>query len=217
MPVAFEVAKALNAPLDILLVRKLGVPGHEELAMGAVAAGGVRVLNHEVVQELGIPDEVIDQVAAAELQILERDGHSYRDRRPPPDTKRKIVILVDDGLATGASMRAAIEALRYGGQQPARIVVAEPIATLEACEQLCNEADEIVCLAVPRHLHTVSLWYEDFEPTLLQTIRGLLARAYHEHIRRQPLPAPRADMASPRQGAVGQGRELFVDVVAAHP
>jgi putative phosphoribosyl transferase len=179
VPVAFEVAKALNAPLDILLVRKLGVPGHEELAMGAVTVGGVRVLNHEVVQELGIPDEVIDEVAAAELQKLERHTLLYRDHRPPPDTKGRIVILVDDGLATGASMRAAVEALRHGRQRPARIVVAVPIAALEACEQLCNEADEIVCLVVPHPLRTISMWYEDFEPTLDQTVRGLLTRGYH--------------------------------------
>jgi len=142
VPVAFEVAKALNAPLDVFLVRKLGVPGHEELAMGAIATGGVIVRNSEVVDMLRIPDRVIHQVAAAEQRELERRERLYRGDRPPPDVRGKTVILVDDGLATGATMRAAANALRE--QHPARIVVTVPTAAPETCDEFRDEVDDVV-------------------------------------------------------------------------
>jgi len=142
VPVGFEVAKALQAPLDVFLVRKLGVPGHEELAMGAIASGGVQVLNEDVVAALDVPPERIVAVAAAEEQELERRLRAYRSGMPPPDVKGKIAILVDDGLATGSSMRAAVKALRRLG--PERIAVAVPTAAAETCERLAREADEVV-------------------------------------------------------------------------
>src|SRR5438309_7594922 len=143
VPVAFEVAKALHAPLDIFLVRKLGVPGHEELAMGAIATGGVRVLNNDTVDYLGIPATVIDSITAIELRELERREIAYRGNRPEPDVRGKTVILVDDGLATGSTMRAATEALRQ--QQPARIVVAVPVSAPQTCAEYRLGGDEIVC------------------------------------------------------------------------
>src|ERR671923_1235276 len=160
VPVAYEVARALNAPLDVFLVRKLGVPGHEELAMGAVATGGVRVLNDQVVGGLRIPNYVIDAVAAQEQRELTRRERLYRGGRPPPDIRGRTVILVDDGLATGATMHAAIKALRQ--QQPARIVVAVPTAAPETCEALRAEVDEVICAITPEPFHAVGLWYEDF-------------------------------------------------------
>jgi predicted phosphoribosyltransferase len=143
VPVAYEVARALNAPLDVFLVRKLGVPGYEELAMGAVATGGVRVLNEQVVNGLHIPNYMIDAVAAQEEQELARRERLYRGGRPPADVRGRTVILVDDGLATGATMHAAIEALRQ--RQPARMVVAVPTAAAETCEELRAEVDEVIC------------------------------------------------------------------------
>src|SRR5712672_897979 len=143
VPVAYEVARALGAPLDVFVVRKLGVPGYEELAMGAVATGGVVVLNDHVVKSLSIPDYVIEQVAAQELQELARRERVYRGGRPPPDVRDKTVILVDDGLATGATMFAAIKALRQ--QNPARIVVAVPTASPETCEEMKARADDVIC------------------------------------------------------------------------
>src|SRR5262245_29108103 len=147
VPVAFEVARALGAPLDVFLVRKLGVPGREELAMGAIASGGVRVLNDDVVRGLGIPDEVIDMVAAEELQELERRERAYRDGRPAPDVRGRTVILVDDGLATGSTMRAAVAALHQRG--PARVVVAVPVGSPETCAEFAAVADETVCARTP--------------------------------------------------------------------
>jgi predicted phosphoribosyltransferase len=175
VPVAFEVAHALNAPLDVFLVRKLGVPGHEELAMGAVATGGVRVLNDQIVGGLRIPDHIIDAVAAQEQQELERRERLYRGDRPPPDVRGRTVILVDDGLATGATMYAAIQALRQ--QQPARIVVAVPTASPETCEELGAEVDEIICAITPEPFYAVGLWYEDFSQTTDEEVRDLLARS----------------------------------------
>ena len=175
VPVAYEVAKALKAPLDVFLVRKLGVPGHEELAMGAIASGGVRVLNEDLVDYLRIPDEVIDAVAAVEQRELERRERAYRDDRPPPDVKDRIVILVDDGLATGSTMRAAAAALRL--QKPRRIVVAVPVSSAETCEELRSEVDEIVCAVTPEHFQGVGLWYEDFSQTSDEEVRELLKRA----------------------------------------
>ena len=173
-PVAFEVAQALNAPLDVFVVRKLGVPGYEELAMGAVATGGLRVLNDQIVQDLRIPDYVIDRVAAEEGEELTRRERAYRGGRPPLDVRGRTVILVDDGLATGATMRAAVMALRQ--HRPAHIVVAVPTASPETCEELKTEVDEVVCAITPEPFHAVGYWYEDFTQTTDQEVRELLAR-----------------------------------------
>jgi predicted phosphoribosyltransferase len=175
VPVAYEVARALGAPLDLFLVRKLGVPGYEELAMGAVATGGERVLNDDVVAGLRIPDYVIEAVAASEQQELARRERLYRGERPPPDIRGRTVILVDDGLATGATMLAAIKALRQ--QRPARIVVAVPTGSPETCEQLKKEADDVICATTPEPFHAVGLWYEEFSQTTDEEVRDLLARA----------------------------------------
>jgi len=175
VPVAFEVAQALHTPLDVFLVRKLGLPGHEELAMGAIATGDVVVLNAEVVQELNIPRRVIDAVAARERQELARRERLYRDDRPPPAVHTRIVILVDDGLATGATMRAAAAALRQ--QHPQRLVVAVPTAAPATCDEFRDEVDEIVCAITPEPFYAVGLWYEDFSPTSDDEVRHLLAQA----------------------------------------
>jgi predicted phosphoribosyltransferase len=178
VPVAFEVARALNAPLDIFLVRKLGVPGHEELAMGAIATGGVRVLNDEVVNYLRVPGEVIDAVAMNELRELERRERAYRGNRPAPDVKGKTVILVDDGLATGSTMRAAAAALRQ--QRPARIVVAVPVSAVQTCNEYKMGVDEIVCAVMPEPFEAVGLWYKDFSQTTDEEVSSLLARSTRE-------------------------------------
>ena len=172
VPVAAEVALALRAPLDIVVVRKLGVPGHEELAMGAVASGARRVLNCEIVESLRIPDRVIETVAAQEIAELERRESLYRGDRPPPEIRGRTVILVDDGLATGATMRAAIRALRQ--QQPAQIVVAVPTASLDTCEALKREADDVVCAMTPEPFLAVGRSYEDFTQTTDDEVRDLL-------------------------------------------
>src|SRR5919109_3607932 len=175
VPVGFAVAEALHAPLDVFLVRKLGVPGHEELAMGAIASGGVRVLNEEVVRLLDILPEFIHTVAAREQRILEYREHFYRGDQPAPAVQGRTVILVDDGLATGATMRAAVAAVRQ--QQPARIVIAVPVAASATCDELRAVADEVVCAATPEPFHAVGLWYEDFSATSDAEVRDLLARA----------------------------------------
>ena len=175
VPVAYEVARALGAPLDVFVVRKLGVPGHEELAMGAVATGGVRVLNEQVVRALGIPPDLLDMVAARQLQELARRERLYRGEQPPPDVKGRTVILVDDGLATGATMRAALAALRQ--QQPARRVVAVPTAAPQTCDELRTEADDVVCATTPEPFDAVGFWYEDFSQTTDDEVRELLERA----------------------------------------
>jgi putative phosphoribosyl transferase len=175
VPVAFEVAKALAAPLDIFLVRKLGVPGREELAMGAIASGGVRVVNADVVRSLDIPPEVIDRVAAEEERELARREWEYRDDRPPPDVAGKVVLLVDDGLATGSSMRAAVMALRQRG--PAEIVVAVPVGAAETCAAMNQLADATVCAYTPEHFAAVGIWYADFSQTTDEEVRELLAAA----------------------------------------
>ena len=175
VPVAAEVARALGAPLDVFVVRKLGVPGHEEFAFGAIATGGVRVLNEDVVRALQIPDRVIDAVAAREQEELARRERVYRGDRPPLDVRGRTVILVDDGLATGATMQAAIRALRQ--QQPARIVVAVPTASLETCDELKREVDEVICATTPDPFYAVGLWYEDFSQTTDEEVRELLARS----------------------------------------
>src|SRR5260221_144605 len=175
VPVAAEVARALGAPLDVFVGRKLGVPGPEELAMGAVASGGVRVVNDAAVTGLGIPRYVVDAVTAQEQQELARRERDYRGGRPPPDVRGKTVILVDDGLATGATMHAAIAALRR--LQPARIVVAVPTASPDTCEKLRAEVDEVICAITREPFHAVGLWYEDFAQTTDQEVRDLLARS----------------------------------------
>jgi putative phosphoribosyl transferase len=175
VPVAYEVAQALHVPLDVFLVRKLGLPGHEELAMGAVASGGVRVLNRDVVEQLNIPDEVIDAVARRELQELERRERAYRGDRPFPEVRGKTVILVDDGLATGSTMRAAAEALRQQG--PARLVVAVPAGSRETCDEFRAEVDEIVCGIMPDPFYAVGLWYDDFSQVTDDEVRDILAAA----------------------------------------
>ena len=178
VPVAYEVAKALHAPLDVFIVRKLGVPGHEELAMGAIATGGVCVLNEDVVQMLHIPDRVIEAVIAKEQQELERREHLYRDDRPPPDVRDCTIILIDDGLATGATMRAAIKALRQ--QHPARLVVAVPVAAPPTCEELGAQVDEIICAKTPEPFYGVGYWYEDFSQTTDEEVHALLAQSEQE-------------------------------------
>ena len=178
VPVAYEVAKALRAPLDVFIVRKLGVPGREELAMGAIATGGIRVINESVVRMLHIPEYIIDGVTAKEQQELERREHLYRDDRPPPDVHDCTVILIDDGLATGSTMRAAIAALRL--QLPARIVVAVPVSAPSTCEELGREVDEIVCAQTPEPFYGVGLWYDDFSQTTDEEVHDLLAQAEQE-------------------------------------
>ena len=200
VPVAYEVARALGAPLDVFLVRKLGVPGHEELAMGAVATGGVRVLNDQVVRALHIPDYVIDAVAAREQQELARRERLYRGGRPPPDVRGRTVILVDDGLATGATMHAAIKALRQ--LQPARLVVAVPTAAPETCEALRAEVDEVICAITPEPFYAVGLWYEDFSQTTDEEVRDLLARRqYPEERQATPSTTDTTLMEAVRQSA----------------
>lgn len=173
--VGAEVARRMGAPLDVILVRKLGVPGHEELAMGAIASGGVRVLSEDVIDALGISDREIAAVAAAEEQELDRRERAYRGRRRPADPTGKTVILVDDGLATGATMRAAGAVIR--GQGPRRLIVAVPVGAAATCAELRALADEVVCVRMPEPFHSVGEWYEDFQPTSDDEVRRLLTAA----------------------------------------
>src|SRR6266576_3643129 len=175
VPVGFEVARKLHSPLDIFLVRKLGVPGHEELAMGAISTGGVRVLNEDTVDYLRIPASVIEAVAANELRELERRELAYRGDRSEPDVRGKTVIIVDDGLATGSSMRAAAAALRQ--QSPARIVVAVPVSAPQTCDEYRMGVDEIVCATTPEPFYGVGRWYRDFSQTTDEEVRDLLEQA----------------------------------------
>ena len=177
VPVAYEVARALNAPLDIFLVRKLGLPGREELAIGAIASGGVRVLNHDIIRTLNVPEEVINIVVRNELQELQRREHRYRGDRPVPDVHDRKVILIDDGLATGASMRAAVVGVR--AQHPARIIIAVPAAAPELCNALEFEVDEMVCGMTPEPFYGLSRWYEDFSQTTDEEVRMFLEGANH--------------------------------------
>lgn len=174
VPVGYEVARSLRVAFDVFVVRKLGVPGHEELAMGAIASGGVRLVNHDVADSLGIPQNVIDRVAEREQVELERREHLYRGTRPLIPLANKTVVLVDDGLATGSSMRAAVAAIRL--QQPARIVVAVPVGASPTCQDLADEADEVICLRTPEPFVAVGRWYRDFTPTSDDEVRTLLAR-----------------------------------------
>jgi putative phosphoribosyl transferase len=178
VPVAFQVAQALEAPLDVFVVRKLGVPGHEELAMGAVASGGAWVLNEDVVQALSIPDDIIRSVAARELREVRRRERAYRDDRPAPDVRGRTVIVVDDGLATGSTMRAAVAALKQLG--PAGIVVAVPAGAPSTCADLALEVDECICCITPDPFFAVGVWYENFVQTTDDEVRALLARADNE-------------------------------------
>jgi predicted phosphoribosyltransferase len=175
VPVAFEAAQALGAPLDVFLVRKLGVPGHEELAMGAIASGGVRVLNEAVIQALNIPRSVLEAVAQREQQELERREQAYRGGRPPLDLHSKTAILVDDGLATGATMVAAVTGVRAQGAE--RVIVAVPTAAPETCEIFERLVDAIVCAETPQPFFGVGMWYADFSQTTDEEVRDLLARA----------------------------------------
>ena len=174
VPVAFEVARALRASLDVFLVRKLGVPGQEELAMGAIATGGVRVLNEEVTGRIDIPSSTIDEVASREEQELKRRERLYRGDRPVPNVQGRTVILIDDGLATGSTMRAAVTALRK--MQPSEIIVAVPVAAAETCADLRSEVDEVICGATPEPFMAVGAWYSDFEQTSDREVRELLDR-----------------------------------------
>ena len=173
IPVAYEVAKVLNAPLDLCLVRKLGVPGQEELAMGAIAPGGVQILNPDVISSLGISSQTIDAVAARELEELQRYDRLYRGDRPQLDLRNRTVILVDDGIATGSTIWAAIALLQ--SKQPARIIVAVPVATAQVCDALRHYVDEVVCILTPENVYSIGLWYETFAQVADEEISQLLA------------------------------------------
>lgn len=175
VPVAYEVARALGAPLDLFLVRKLGLPGHEEFAMGAIATGGVRVMNEQVAGRFRVPERYVAEVEARERAELERRERAYRGDRPPPELAGRTVILVDDGLATGSTMRAAAEAVRQMG--PRRVVVAVPVAARETCDAFREEVDEVVCAWTPEPFMAVGLWYQDFTQTTDDEVRALLAAA----------------------------------------
>ena len=175
VPVAFEVAEALHLPLDVFIVRKLGVPGREEYAMGALASGGEQVINEKVLRLLDIPQHAVDAVIESEQRELERRERLYRDGRAPIDVRGRTVILVDDGLATGSTMFAAVKALRR--QQPAHVAVAVPAAAADTSEALKKEADAVICVAMPEPFRAVGLWYEDFSQTSDEEVCELLARA----------------------------------------
>jgi predicted phosphoribosyltransferase len=175
VPVAYEVAQRLHAPLDVFIVRKLGVPGFEELALGAIASGGVRVLNEDVVRALPNANELVESITARELAELQRREQTYRDGRPAPELRGRIAILVDDGLATGATMRAAVKALRQLGA--AKIIVAVPVGAADTCRELEQEVDETVCVMAPEWFQAVGQFYEDFSQTSDDEVRELLTRA----------------------------------------
>src|SRR5882724_13168988 len=178
VPVAFEVAQRLGAPLDVFIVRKLGVPGFEELAAGAIASGGVRVLNEDVMRAIPYADAAIEAVTTKETAELQRREQIYREGRPAPELRDRIVILVDDGLATGATMRAAVKALRQRGA--AKIVVAVPVGPPDTCREFEDEADEIICASAPEFFQAVGQYYEDFSQTSDEDVRELLGRAAQE-------------------------------------
>jgi predicted phosphoribosyltransferase len=180
VPVGFEVAEYLDAPLDVFLVRKLGVPGHEELALGAIASGGVRVLNHDVLYMTGIDEQGIDALVERELRELERREKAYRNDRPAAEIEGRIIILVDDGLATGATMLAAARAIRK--LRPKRLIVAVPVAAPETCDFFRREVDEVVCSETPSPFRAVGIWYEDFSQTTDQEVRDLLARSVRHSV-----------------------------------
>jgi len=175
VPVAYEVARALGAPLDVFVVRKLGMPGQSELALGAIASGGIQVFNQSLIRRAGLPNEAIKRVALREQEELRRRERVYRGDRPAPELRGKVVILVDDGLATGATMRAAVQAVRE--RNPARVIAAVPTAAIEVCDALREEADEVVCAFTPEPFNAVGLWYEDFTQTSDAEVRRLLRLA----------------------------------------
>jgi putative phosphoribosyl transferase len=175
VPVAYEVARRLYLPLDIFVVRKLGIPGQEEMAMGAIATGGIRVLNEEITRYIELPEHIIEAVADRETKELERRERLYRSERAAPQIHNRTVILVDDGLATGSSMRVAIVALRRW--EPAKIIVAVPVGAADTCAEIRRHADEMICAATPEPFLAVGQWYEDFSQTSDREVRELLARA----------------------------------------
>ncbi len=185
VPVAFEVAEALDAPLDIFVVRKLGMPGHPEFAIGAIASGGVRVLSEDTIRWYGIPDSQIKAIAQAELAELERREQAYRQGRALTDLQRRTVILVDDGLATGSSMRAAVQAVR--AHKPGRVVVAVPVGAPSSCEEFADITDETVCARMPEPFSAVGLWYHDFSQTTDEEVHALL-QAHAQRIRSGSAP-----------------------------
>jgi predicted phosphoribosyltransferase len=178
VPVAFEVARALDAPLDVFVVRKLGLPGHPEFAMGAIASGGVRVQNDEVIRLYRIPEQAVEAIAREERNELERRERVYRRRRPPLDVRGRTVVLIDDGLATGSTMRAAVEAVR--ALSPARIIVAVPVGSADTCREFAAIADDIVCARAPEHFAAVGQWYDDFRQTTDEEVGELLEGAAPE-------------------------------------
>jgi predicted phosphoribosyltransferase len=184
VPVAYEVARALEAPLDVCVVRKLGVPGREEIAMGAIATGGGRVLNRNLIEQLEIPMSLVENVTVLERRELERRERLYRGARPSPDIRGRTVIVVDDGLATGATMFAAVGALRQQG--PASIIVAAPVGSLDACAALRSAADACVCVLTPEPLQAIGMWYADFGQTTDEEVRALLADAERGHATGEP-------------------------------
>lgn len=179
VPVGYEVARALGAPLDVFVVRKLGAPGHRELAMGAIASGGVRVLNRDVIGWYGISPAAIEATAREELAELERRERTYRESREPVEVKDRVVLLIDDGLATGSTMKAAVQAVRELG--PARIVVAVPVGAPQTCSELQELADEVVCARTPEDFAAVGQWYVDFSQTGDEEVRELLREGTHAH------------------------------------
>ncbi|NVJ04331.1 phosphoribosyltransferase [Myxococcus sp. AM001] len=187
VPVGAEVARRLGLPLDIFVVRKLGTPGHEELAMGAIASGGVRVLNREVVDELNIGREQLEAATRREAGELQRREEHYRQGRPLPNVRGRTVLLVDDGLATGTTMRAAVAALRL--LAPAAIIAAVPVGAAESCEGLSQVADEVVCVRMPEPFYSVGLWYRDFAQTEDDEVRALLAQATRERASSEAQPS----------------------------
>lgn len=184
VPVAYEVAKRLGAPLDVFIVRKLGVPGFEELAAGAIASGGVRVLNEDVMRAIPHADEEIEAVTTRETAELERREHEYRDGRPAPELRDRVVILIDDGLATGATMRAAVKALRQSGAT--KIVVAVPVGPPDTCREIEQQADETICLSTPEFFHAVGQYYEDFSQTSDDDVRELLSAVQEQPASGEP-------------------------------
>jgi putative phosphoribosyl transferase len=190
VPVAYEIATRLGAPLDVLVVRKLGVPGQAEYAMGAIASGGIQVVDQRTVNGLGISREAFEAVERTERAELERRERTFRAGRPPLDVRGKIVVIVDDGLATGASMAAAIDAIRT--RDPARVVAAVPLASPDTCDALGERADEMICLVTPDPMYAVGVWYEDFEQTTDTEVRELLDAAERERTTVMAKPPARA-------------------------
>ncbi|MDJ0727480.1 MAG: phosphoribosyltransferase [Prochloraceae cyanobacterium] len=178
VPIAYQVAKVLHAPLDICLVRKLGVPGHQELAMGAIASGGIMILNEDLVRSLKISSKAIEGVINKEQKELKRREIQYRGDRAAPNLRDRSVILIDDGIATGSTIQAALSSIKK--QRPELIVVAVPVAAPDICKELKKEVDEVICLITPEWLYSISLWYEDFSPTSDEEVRYFLAKSRQE-------------------------------------